>query len=643
MAKILQKVFASNDQVSQSFTVQSWHVSQSIDAFTGTDDYDITISGSLTVTGSTGILGDLSVNGNSITSGYSVVNNSIIFSTGSNIAIVDSASFSPSTDAGNSFNIRMGYSAGQSTTNTTGSIIIGSPAGVGAQSASYSNIIGFGAGNFATFASASNIIGYNAGIFAASASYSNLFGYNAGRGDIDGNTIGPNNIIIGTNISLPYNYQNGINIGSIIFGSGSYSTTTGIPSSGSVGNGRIGINQPSPSFNLDVSGSGRFTNGVTITGSFISSGSISMLSTGSIILTGSLNTTGSVTLRGLTTSSQPFLVTINDSTGQLFYTSAVGLLASASQPSLPLNSYQFNNGGTFSGSSALIFSGGVVRGSGSFTGSFTGSFVGNLTGSAITLSTTRSNWSTNGTVTAVVGQLAWRNYGNGHTIFDASAGVSPDGNAINNTNSNIEWTATYPTLMGWNGFGTYGVRVDSSRVSNITGDAFGSRFQFNSYGNWVPGTAGQASIVNSNESQYQALMIVGNNSAGGVRVVKLYDTLQVQGPITANGTIQAIGADVIAFASSDKNLKDNITPISNPIEKIQKIGGYEFDWNDKQDTYEGHDIGVIAQEIEEVLPELVTTRDNGYKAVKYEKIVALLIEAIKDQQKQIEELKSKIG
>jgi hypothetical protein len=101
--------------------------------------------------------------------------------------------------------------------------------------------------------------------------------------------------------------------------------------------------------------------------------------------------------------------------------------------------------------------------------------------------------------------------------------------------------------------------------------------------------------------------------------------------------------DIIAFASSDKNLKDNITPISNPIEKIQKIGGYEFDWNDKQDTYEGHDVGVIAQEIEEVLPELVTTRDNGYKAVKYDKIVALLIEAIKDQQKQIDELKSKIG
>jgi hypothetical protein len=98
--------------------------------------------------------------------------------------------------------------------------------------------------------------------------------------------------------------------------------------------------------------------------------------------------------------------------------------------------------------------------------------------------------------------------------------------------------------------------------------------------------------------------------------------------------------DIIAFASSDKNLKDNITPISNPIEKIQKIGGYEFDWipTDEAHSYEGHDIGVIAQEIEEVLPEVVTTRDSGYKGVKYEKIVPLLIQAIKEQQEQINEL-----
>jgi len=105
--------------------------------------------------------------------------------------------------------------------------------------------------------------------------------------------------------------------------------------------------------------------------------------------------------------------------------------------------------------------------------------------------------------------------------------------------------------------------------------------------------------------------------------------------------------DVVAYASSDKRLKENIKPLDNALDKIEKINGVEFDWIDGKDEHgnsvhgnEGHDVGVIAQEIEEVLPEVVTTRDNGYKAVKYEKIVPLLIEAIKEQQKQIEELKN---
>jgi hypothetical protein len=105
--------------------------------------------------------------------------------------------------------------------------------------------------------------------------------------------------------------------------------------------------------------------------------------------------------------------------------------------------------------------------------------------------------------------------------------------------------------------------------------------------------------------------------------------------------------DVVAFASSDKRLKENVKPLDNALDKINKINGIEFDWIDGKDKHgnsvhgnKGHDVGVIAQEIEEVLPEVVTTRDNGYKAVKYEKIVPLLIQAIKEQQKQIEELRN---
>jgi len=110
-------------------------------------------------------------------------------------------------------------------------------------------------------------------------------------------------------------------------------------------------------------------------------------------------------------------------------------------------------------------------------------------------------------------------------------------------------------------------------------------------------------------------------------------------PTTA-GLIRATN-DVVAYYSSDKRLKDNIKPIEGALNKVCKLGGYEFDWNSKQDVYEGHDIGVIAQEVEAVFPELVTDRDSGFKAVKYEKLVPALIEAIKELKAEVESLKSK--
>jgi hypothetical protein len=118
--------------------------------------------------------------------------------------------------------------------------------------------------------------------------------------------------------------------------------------------------------------------------------------------------------------------------------------------------------------------------------------------------------------------------------------------------------------------------------------------------------------------------------------------------MAANGTAGRIDAsnDIVAFSSSDIRFKENITPIENALDKISKISGNTYDWkaeNKAEHGYEGNDVGVIAQEIEAVLPQLVQTRENGFKAVKYDKLVALLIEGIKEQQIQIEELKAKLG
>ena len=110
--------------------------------------------------------------------------------------------------------------------------------------------------------------------------------------------------------------------------------------------------------------------------------------------------------------------------------------------------------------------------------------------------------------------------------------------------------------------------------------------------------------------------------------------------LDVTGQIRATG-DVTAFYSSDKRFKDNVTVIDNAIEKVSQIRGVEFDWNELSEYKEfGHDIGVIAQEVEKVVPEIVIDRDDGYKAVNYQKLTALLIEAVKELKQEIEELKN---
>ena len=106
---------------------------------------------------------------------------------------------------------------------------------------------------------------------------------------------------------------------------------------------------------------------------------------------------------------------------------------------------------------------------------------------------------------------------------------------------------------------------------------------------------------------------------------------------TAN-TIRCVG-DVVAYYSSDAQFKDNVETLEGALDKVKAIRGVRFDWNDKQDVFEGHDIGVIAQEVEAVLPELVHYREhNDSKAVDYVKLTAVLIEAVKELAAKVEEL-----
>lgn len=109
----------------------------------------------------------------------------------------------------------------------------------------------------------------------------------------------------------------------------------------------------------------------------------------------------------------------------------------------------------------------------------------------------------------------------------------------------------------------------------------------------------------------------------------------------ASGTTGEIRAtnNITAYYSSDRNLKENITPIIGALDKVEALSGVYFDWTDDYIAKHGgedgvfvrkHDVGLIAQDVEAVLPEIVVTREDGTKAIKYDRVVALLIEAIKE-------------
>jgi hypothetical protein len=156
----------------------------------------------------------------------------------------------------------IGDYAGRESQNTQDSNFIGSFAGSNSSNSSNSNFIGVGAGELTVSASYSNFIGYSAGL-ESNSSHSLNIGYQAGKSSTNNNSI-----ILGTNITLPSGIDSGLNIGSILFGRNLFfDDVTSEAFSGSLGNGRIGINVIEPQYALDVSGSGNFTNRLTVTGS----------------------------------------------------------------------------------------------------------------------------------------------------------------------------------------------------------------------------------------------------------------------------------------------------------------------------------------------------------------------------------------
>jgi hypothetical protein len=204
------------------------------------------------------------------------------------------------------------------------------------------------------------------------------------------------------------------------------------------------------------------------------------------------------------------------------------------------------------------------------------------------------------------------------------ARVSPTSGIIN--------YAEYATATNLNGFV---IGSDDARVKgNITGDSL----------EFITNTSTRMTVLSSGN--------VGiNTTTPGSTLHVVGDVLIQTGalgvgvnPNATDGRIDASN-DIVAFSTSDKRLKENITPIANALEKVRSLTGVEFDWKEETKSvhgYEGHDVGVIAQDVQAVLPEAVRTNDTGYLSVRYEKMIALLIEANKELANRVEQLEKLI-
>jgi len=136
-------------------------------------------------------------------------------------------------------------------------------------------------------------------------------------------------------------------------------------------------------------------------------------------------------------------------------------------------------------------------------------------------------------------------------------------------------------------------------------------------------------------------IFVGALAGGGGSDIEKF-SVRSNGDMYALGNFYATG-DIVAFYSSDVTVKENIKVIESPLEKINKIKGVTFNWNDEysEKLKTKNDIGVIAQDVEQVLPETVITRESGIKAVNYDKLIPLLIESVKELSRKIDNLEKK--
>jgi hypothetical protein len=219
------------------------------------------------------------------------------------------------------------------------------------------------------------------------------------------------------------------------------------------------------------------------------------------------------------------------------------------------------------------------------------------------------------------------------------------GVAVNSSTAISKFQVGGNTFSGSNG--TYSdARLGMMVNGSLTSIVYASTYNDATYPDY-----GLVFIHGANTSNYNVWAITPDGPAKGNRLNFIYQlnssnihSQTPKGYMDGSGNFVMAG-DITAYGSpSDLRLKNITGKVPNALASVLKLNGYKFDWKKTNDICTiKEDIGVIAQEVAALFPELARTNDDGYMSVRYQGLTAVLIEAIKEQQKQIDELKKQVA
>ena len=280
-------------------------------------------------------------------------------------------------------------------------------------------------------------------------------------------------------------------------------------------------------------------------------------------------------------------------------TSVIGGIASVTQLNVSGVS-TFTNGPVLVGSSSST---GTASQPLQVTG---GAYVSGSLGIGTTNPTSKLDVVGDGKFTGIVTATSFSGSGANLTGLVAGVGIATAGGTV----------GTGATFLNFRGSGISTVTV-SSGIATIN----------------IEGGGGGVTIVNDTATNATRYVMFDDVTSGSVSSVNVSSTKLTFNPST--GTLSA----TVFTSLSDASKKTNVQPIKNSIEIVEQLEGVRFDWKDNKTP----SVGVIAQQVEKILPEVVETNTDGLKAVNYSGLIGVLIEAIKDQQREINILKEKLN